>query len=56
MVTLTHNYKQTIRERAKRDPNFSTALMNEAVSSLLDNEPETARLIIQILELPGRPT
>lgn len=48
-MALTRDYKQTIRERAERDPNFATALMNEAVSSFLNGEPETARLILREL-------
>ena len=38
-----------MRERAEKDPNFATALMNEAVSSFLNGEPETARLILREL-------
>lgn len=48
-MALTRDYKQTIRERAERDPDFATALMNEAVSSFLNGEPETARLILREL-------
>ncbi len=32
-MALTRDYKQTIRERAGRDPNFAASLMNEAISS-----------------------
>lgn len=48
-MALTRDYKQTIRERAEKDPNFATALMNEAVSCCLNNEPETARLMLREL-------
>ena len=48
-MALTRDYKQTIRERAEKDPNFATALMNEAVSCFLNGEPETARLILREL-------
>ena len=48
-MALTRDYKQTIRERAERDPNFAASLMNEAVSSFLDGEPGTARLILREL-------
>ena len=48
-MALTRDYKQTIRERAERDPNFATALMDEAISSVLNGEPETARLVLREL-------
>ena len=48
-MALTRDYKQTIRERAERDPNFAASLMNEAVSTFLDGESETARLILREL-------
>ena len=48
-MALTRDYKETIRERAERDPNFAASLMNEAVSSFLDGEAETARLILREL-------
>ena len=48
-MALTRDYKQTIRERAARDPDFAASLMNEAVSSFLSGEPETARLILREL-------
>lgn len=48
-MALTRDYKETIRERAERDPDFAASLMNEAVSSLLEGEPGTARLILREL-------
>ena len=48
-MALTRDYKQTIRERAERDPHFAASLMNEAVSCFLDGEAETARLILREL-------
>lgn len=48
-MALTRDYKQTIRERAEKDPDFATALMNEAVSAFLNGESETARLILREL-------
>lgn len=48
-MALTRDYKQTIRERVEKDPNFATALMNEAVSCFLNGEPETARLMLREL-------
>lgn len=48
-MALTRDYKQTIKERAERDPNFAASLMNEAVVLFLNGEPETARLILREL-------
>lgn len=48
-MALTRDYKQTIQERAARDPDFAISLMNEAISSFLNGEPETARLILREL-------
>ena len=48
-MALTHDYKETIRERSERDPDFAASLMNQAVSSFSAGEPETARLILREL-------
>jgi DNA-binding phage protein len=48
-MALTRDYKQTIRERAQRDPDFAALLMNEAVTSFLAGEPETARVLLRDL-------
>ena len=48
-MALTRDYKQTIRERAERDPDFAIALMEEAVSAFLAGEPETARITLREL-------
>ena len=48
-MVLTRDYKRTLQERAARDPDFAASLMNEAVSSFLDGESETARLILREL-------
>ncbi len=48
-MALTRDYRQTIRERAERDPDFAASLMNEAVSSFLGGDSETARLVLREL-------
>lgn len=48
-MALTRDYKETIRERAERDPKFTVSLMNEAVSAFLDGDAETARIILREL-------
>jgi DNA-binding phage protein len=48
-VVLTRDSKQTVIDRAKRDPSFVKALLDEAVTLFLNGEPETARLVLRDL-------
>jgi DNA-binding phage protein len=48
-VALTRDYRQTVRDRAQRDPDFAASLMNEAVACFLAGEPETARILLRDL-------
>ena len=48
-MALSRDYKETINDRRQRDPHFAASLMNEAVSSFLAGEPQTARLILREL-------
>jgi len=48
-MALTRNFKQTIVERVERDPAFAKALLDEAATLFLSDEPETARLILRDL-------
>jgi DNA-binding phage protein len=48
-MTLTRDFKQTIVERVERDPAFARALFDEAATLFLNDEPETARLILRDL-------
>ncbi len=48
-MVLTRDYKDTINERAAKDPKFAMSLMNEAISAFLNGEPETARIILREL-------
>jgi DNA-binding phage protein len=48
-MTITRDFKETINARAKREPEFAKALLDEAVSLFLNGEPETARLILRDL-------
>ena len=48
-MALTRNFKQTIQERAERDPDFAAHLMHEAVTSFLHGDPHTARIILREL-------
>jgi DNA-binding phage protein len=48
-MTLTRDFKETIRNRAEREPEFAAALLDEAVTLFLNGEPETARVILREL-------
>lgn len=48
-MVLTRDYKETITERGQQDPEFAAALMNEAVSLIVNGEPEVARLVLRDL-------
>jgi DNA-binding phage protein len=48
-MALTRDYKETIQNRAQREPEFAAALLDEAVTLFLNGEPETARLMLREL-------
>lgn len=48
-MVLTKDFKETIQERAQREPDFSKALLDEALSLFLNGEPDVARLVLRDL-------
>lgn len=48
-MALTRSFKQTVAERAQRDPAFAQALLDEAATLFLNGEPEAARVILRDL-------
>ena len=48
-MVLTRDFKQTIVDRVRRDPDFAKALLDEAATLFLNGEPHTARLILRDL-------
>ena len=48
-MALTRDFKQTVLDRVTRDPQFAQALLDEAATLFLNNETETARLILRDL-------
>jgi DNA-binding phage protein len=48
-MALTRDYKQTISERAAREPAFAQAMLDEAATLFLNGEVATARLILRDL-------
>lgn len=48
-MALTRDYKETIKNRAQRDPEFAKALLDEALTLFINGDPETARLLLRNL-------
>ena len=48
-MALTRDFQKTIAERTQRDPKFARALLDEAATLFLSDDPETARLILRDL-------
>jgi len=48
-MALTRSFKQTVAERAQRDPAFAQSLLDEAATLFLNGEPEAARMILRDL-------
>ena len=45
-MALTRNFKDTVRARAQRDPDFRIALIREAIEKLVDGDVETGLSIL----------
>jgi DNA-binding phage protein len=48
-MVLTRDFKETVKERVRRDPAFAKAMLDEAATLFLNGEPNTARLILRDL-------
>jgi len=48
-MALTRDFRNTVVARVARDPAFAKALLDEAATLFLADEPETARLILRDL-------
>ncbi len=46
-MPLTHDFKETIRARAQREPKFRQALLREAVESYLTGDLETGKSVLR---------
>jgi DNA-binding phage protein len=46
-MPLTHNFKQTIRARALRDPDFRHALLREAVECIINGDLATGKAVLR---------
>jgi DNA-binding phage protein len=48
-MALTRDFKQTVIERVRRDPEFARALLDEAATLFFNGEPDATRLILRDL-------
>ena len=48
-MALTRDFKKTVVARVARDPDFAKALLDEAATLFLNDEPEMARIILRDL-------
>ena len=46
-MPLTHDFKETIRARAQRDPDFRQALLREAVECIINGDLETGKAVLR---------
>ena len=46
-MSLTHDFKETIRARAQTDPKFRQALLREAVESYLNGDFNTDKAVLR---------
>ncbi len=46
-MPLTKSFKDTVKARAGRDPEFRAGLFREALEALLDNDLETGKILLR---------
>jgi DNA-binding phage protein len=46
-MPLTHDFKETIRARAQRDPTFRRALLRESVECILNGDLDTGKSVLR---------
>ena len=46
-MPLTHDFKETIRTRAQRDPDFRQALLREAVECIINGDLKTGKAVLR---------
>ena len=46
-MTLTRDFKATVRARVERDPAFRQALLQEAVQALLEGDAASGRMVLR---------
>ena len=48
-MALSRDFKESVVARARRDPRFAAALLNEAATAFLEGEPDIARMVLREL-------
>lgn len=48
-MVVTRDFRETVQERIQNDEAFATALLDEAISLFLNDEPDMARLVLRDL-------
>jgi hypothetical protein len=48
-MPLTRDYKETLNESIKNDPEFANGLLDESLSLLINGEPDVARIVLRDL-------
>jgi hypothetical protein len=48
-MALTRDFKESVAARVQNDPAFAQALLDEAITLLVNGEPEPAKLILRDL-------
>jgi DNA-binding phage protein len=46
-MALTRSFKETVKDRALRDPEFRVGLLNEAVEAFLRGELDTGKILLR---------
>ncbi len=46
-MALTRSFKETVKERAQRDPDFRVGLLREAVEALLRDELDDGKVLLR---------
>jgi len=46
-MTLTKEFRATVRDRAQRDPKFRRAMLIEAINALLEDDVEVAKSLLR---------
>ncbi len=46
-MPLTHDFKETVRRRAQRDPDFRCGLLREAVETIINGDLETGKAVLR---------
>lgn len=46
-MALTRSFKETIKARAERDPEFRTGLFREAIEAMLSDDLETGKVLLR---------